>query len=85
MTSHVIIFLGVILAATATAGSTSGVINVSMISIALNPLNLPVEVVLVIFIAIDPIIDPFVTLLQVYTNAAATAVTVNRDSLPRRV
>ncbi|MDR1044362.1 MAG: dicarboxylate/amino acid:cation symporter [Candidatus Adiutrix sp.] len=85
ITSHVIIFLGVILAATATAGSTSGVINVSMISIALNPLNLPVEVVLVIFIAIDPLIDTFVTLLQVYVNAAATAVMVNRDSLPQRL
>jgi proton glutamate symport protein len=79
ITSYVIIFLGVILAATATAGSTSGVINISMLGIALSPLNLPIEVVMVIFIAIDPIIDPFVTLLQVYMNTAATTVVVDRD------
>jgi adenylate cyclase len=77
--SYVIIFLGIILAGTATAGA-SGIVTISVISIALGPLNLPVEAVLVIFMAIDSIIDPFRTLLLVYANIAVTAVVVNRDS-----
>jgi proton glutamate symport protein len=82
ITSYVIVFFGVILAATATAGSTSGIIDISMLGIALSPLNLPIEVVMVIFIAIEPIIDPFITLLQVYMNTAAASVIVNRDFSP---
>jgi proton glutamate symport protein len=65
------IFFGVILAGTATAGA-SGIVTLSLISIALSPLNLPVEAVLVIFMAIDPIIDPFRTFLLVYGNMTAT-------------
>jgi adenylate cyclase len=79
LVSYVIIFLGVVLAGTATAGA-SGIVTISVISIALSPLNLPVEAVLVIFMAIDAIIDPLRTLLLVYANMAATAVVVNRDS-----
>jgi adenylate cyclase len=79
LVSYVIIFLGIILAGTATAGA-SGIVTISVISIALSPLNLPVEAVLVIFMAIDTIIDPFRTLLLVYANIAATAIVVNRDS-----
>jgi proton glutamate symport protein len=65
------IFLGVIFAGTATAGA-SGFVTLSVISIVLSPLNLPVEAVLVIFMAIDPIIDPFRTFLLVYGNMSAT-------------
>jgi hypothetical protein len=65
------IFLGVIFAGTATAGA-SGIVTLSVISIVLSPLNLPVEAVLVIFMAIDPIIDPFRTFLLVYGNMGAT-------------
>jgi adenylate cyclase len=78
--SYVIILIGVILAGTATAGA-SGIVTISVIGIALSPLNLPVEAVLVIFMAIDPIIDPFRTLLLVYANIAATAVVADRGSL----
>ncbi|MDR1362451.1 MAG: cation:dicarboxylase symporter family transporter [Spirochaetaceae bacterium] len=81
-TSYIIIFLGTILAGTATAGA-SGIVTISVISIALGPLNLPVEAVLVIFMAIDPIIDPFRTLLLVYANIATTAVIVDRDTSPQ--
>jgi adenylate cyclase len=77
--SYVIIFIGIILAGTATAGA-SGIVTISVISIALSPLNLPAEAVLVIFMAIDTIIDPFRTLLLVYANIAATAVIAKRDS-----
>ncbi|MDR0409598.1 MAG: cation:dicarboxylase symporter family transporter [Spirochaetaceae bacterium] len=77
--SYAVIFLGTILAGTATAGA-SGIVTISVISIALGPLNLPVEAVLVIFMAIDPIIDPFRTLLLVYANIAATALVVEHGN-----
>jgi proton glutamate symport protein len=68
---YITVFLGVIFAGTATAGA-SGIVTLSVISIVLSPLNLPVEAVLVIFMAIDPIIDPFRTFLLVYGNISAT-------------
>jgi proton glutamate symport protein len=68
---YAMIFLGVIFAGTATAGA-SGIVTLSVISIVLSPLSLPVEAVLVIFMAIDPIIDPFRTFLLVYGNISAT-------------
>jgi proton glutamate symport protein len=66
------LFFGVLLAGTATAGA-SGIVTLSVISIALTSLSLPVEAILVIFMAIDPIIDPFRTFYLVYGNIAATA------------
>jgi proton glutamate symport protein len=68
---YITVFIGVIFAGTATAGA-SGIVTLSVISIVLAPLNLPVEAVLVIFMAIDPIIDPFRTFLLVYGNISAT-------------
>jgi proton glutamate symport protein len=75
---YIIIFLGVMFAGTATAGA-SGIVTLSVISIILGPLNLPVEAVLVIFMAIDPIIDPFRTFLIVYVNMAAASLIAKRD------
>jgi proton glutamate symport protein len=75
---YLMIFLGVIFAGIATAGAT-GIVVLSMISIVLRPLGLPVEAVLVIFIAIDPIVDPFVTFLNVYVNMAAASLIAKRD------
>jgi Na+/H+-dicarboxylate symporter len=73
------IFLGVIFAGTATAGA-SGIVTLSVISIVLSPLNLPVEAVLVIFMAIDPIIDPFRTFLLVYGNICATTLIAGKKA-----
>jgi hypothetical protein len=70
--------VGVIFAGTATAGA-SGIVTLSMLSIVLDPLHLPMEAVLVIFMAIDPIIDPFRTFLIVYVNMAATALIADRS------
>ena len=68
-----IIFIGAIFAGTATAGA-SGIVTLSMLGIVLEPLGLPMEAVLVIFITIDPIIDPFRTFLVLYVNMTATAI-----------
>jgi hypothetical protein len=75
---YMIIFLGVMFAGTATAGA-SGIVTLSVIGIILGPLSLPVEAVLVIFMAIDPIIDPFRTFLIVYINMAAASVIAKRE------
>ncbi|GMO29445.1 MAG: hypothetical protein Pg6A_17590 [Termitinemataceae bacterium] len=76
---YLIIFIGVIFGGTATAGAT-GIVTLSMISIVLNPLGLPVEAVLVIFMAIDTIVDPFRTFLIVYVNIAATSLIAKQDN-----
>lgn len=71
-----IVLLGSIFAGVATAGS-SGILTLSMISIVLTPLGLPVEAALIILIAVDTVIDPMRTLLIVYLNMAATALIVS--------
>ncbi len=50
-----------------------------MLDIVLNPLRLPLEAVLVLFIAIDPILDPFRTLGIVHTGIAATALVAKSE------
>jgi proton glutamate symport protein len=77
---YAMIFLGVIFAGTATAGA-SGIVTLSVISMVLSPLNLPVEAVLVIFMAIDPIIDPFRTFLLVYGNISATTLIAGKRKI----
>jgi proton glutamate symport protein len=75
---YLVILIGVIFAGTATAGA-SGIVTLSVLSIVVNPLNLPVEAILVIFMAIDPIIDPFRTFLIVFVNITATSFVARRD------
>jgi hypothetical protein len=69
---YALILLGVVFAGTATAGA-SGIVTLSLISIVLNPLGLPVEAILVILMAIDPIIDPGRTFLIVHCNIMSSA------------
>jgi len=68
---YIIIFFGVILAGTISAGAF-GIVSISLLGIVLEPLNLPLEAVLIIFIAIDPIIAPVRSFLSVYLNIAVT-------------
>ncbi len=66
-----ILFCGA-LAGMATSGAT-GAVTLAMMMIVLEPLQLPWEAVLALFIAIDPIVDPMRTLLIVYPSCAFTA------------
>ena len=68
-----IVIVASIFAGMATSG-VSGVLTLTMLGIVLDPLGLPLEAVLVLFIAIDPLIDPIRTLGIVHTAMAATAV-----------
>ncbi|MDR3013394.1 MAG: dicarboxylate/amino acid:cation symporter [Chitinispirillales bacterium] len=77
---YLVILIGVIFAGTATAGA-SGIVTLSMLSIVLDPLSLPMEAVLIIFMAIDPIIDPFRTFLNVHVNMAVTTLVAKHKPL----
>lgn len=79
---YVIILLGSVLAGFTTSGA-SGVVTLPMMTLILDPLGLPLGAVLVLFVAIDPLIDPFRSLIIVYGNCAATAlVSSNVSSTP---
>lgn len=71
--SIIIVIVGSIFAGMATAGVT-GILTLTMLGIVLEPLQLPLEAVLVLFVAIDPIMDPFRTLGIVHSGIAATSV-----------
>ncbi len=64
-----VVFFSSIFAGLATAGA-SGLVLLSMLSLVLAPLGLPVDAVLVLFIIIDPIIGPFRVLAIVHTACA---------------
>ncbi|MEM9264296.1 MAG: cation:dicarboxylase symporter family transporter [Cyanobacteria bacterium P01_F01_bin.13] len=74
-----IVVVGSIFAGMATAGVT-GILTLTMLGIVLEPLQLPLEAVLVLFVAIDPIMDPFRTLGIVHTGIAATAVIADKST-----
>lgn len=74
-----VVIIGSIFAGMATAGVT-GILTLTMLGIVLEPLQLPLEAVLVLFVAIDPIMDPFRTLGIVHTGIAATAVIADKST-----
>ncbi|MDR2193766.1 MAG: dicarboxylate/amino acid:cation symporter [Treponema sp.] len=78
---YIIILIGVIFAGTATAGA-SGIVTLSVISIVLDLLSLPVEAILVILMAIDAIIDPLRTFQLVYVNMAAATLIAKKNTQP---
>ena len=80
VSDFLIIIVGSVFAGTATAGA-SGMVTLSMIGIVLSPLGLPVEAVLVIFMAVDPIVDPWRTLLIVLGNITATMFVAEKQSV----
>lgn len=70
------------LAGIASSGAP-GIAALSMITIILVPLGLPVEVAIVLLVAIDPIVDPILTVVNVTAIAAATALLGRRRGLER--
>lgn len=79
--SFLLIIVGAILAGMATSGVT-GILTLTMLGLVLDPLKLPLDAVLVLFVAIDPLMDPFRTLSIVHTGMAATAVIADLKSAP---
>jgi len=73
-----IVLIGSILAGMATAGAT-GVLTLSMMLLVFEPLGLPFAAALVLFIAIDPLVDPLRTLMIVYPTCAAAALVSGQE------
>ena len=70
------IVLGAIMTSFASSG-TNGVIAISMISIIMDPLNLPIDSIIIILIAVDPIIEPLRTVTSLMMNAAVSCFVIN--------
>ncbi len=70
--SYLVIIIGSILAGMAASGAPS-IVSRSMICMVLAPLGIPTEAIIVILFAIDPIVDPIITLVSTYPNYAITA------------
>jgi len=73
MQTVIIIVTISVLAAMAASGAP-GIIARTMIAMVLTPLGIPSQAIVVMLIAIDPIIDPLTTLINVYPNCAAAAI-----------
>lgn len=67
------VFIGAILAALASSSAPS-IVALSMIAMILDPLGLPSGVAVILLVAIDPVVDPIVTALNVQSNCALTVV-----------
>jgi proton glutamate symport protein len=67
-----VILIGTVLAALASAGAP-GAATIGMLSLVFNPLGLPVDAAIALMLAVDPLIDPVLTLVNVHTNCACTA------------
>lgn len=77
------VLLGCILASLSSLGLV-GIATLSCIEVVCRPLGLPVEAVLLIFVAIDPLVNPLRALVNVYASMMVTAlVTDNHTPLPR--
>jgi Na+/H+-dicarboxylate symporter len=76
---YVLIFIGAALAGIAASGAP-GVAALSMIAIILQPLGLPVDVAVILLAAIDPIIDPVLTMVNVYANCAMTVLVAKKEA-----
>ena len=74
------VLFAAMLAGVATTGAP-GVAALSMISIILVPLGLPVEVAIILLVAIDPIVDPILTVVNVQGNAATTTLLAKRPAV----
>lgn len=75
-----VILVGAVLASLASA-SAPGVVGLSMIAIILDPLGLPTNIAIILLVAIDPIIDPIMTALNVYANCTM-ALVATKKTLP---
>lgn len=72
------IVFGAILASLAASGA-SGVIAITMLSIILDPLNLPIGSILVILVIVEPIMEPLRTVTSLVMNAAISCAVINKD------
>ncbi|HEY8036282.1 MAG TPA: dicarboxylate/amino acid:cation symporter [Methylobacter sp.] len=75
------VFVGAILAGLASSSAPS-MVALSMIAMILDPLGLPSSVAIILLIAIDPVVDPIVTVLNVQANCALAVTLSGADTTP---
>ncbi|HEY9879917.1 MAG TPA: dicarboxylate/amino acid:cation symporter [Leptolyngbyaceae cyanobacterium] len=80
ISQYFIVFIGAIFAGIGASGAP-GIAALSMITIILQPLKLPVDVALILLAAIDPIVDPLLTVVNVHANCATTVLVAQRENL----
>lgn len=73
-----IIVVGAILAGL--AATSTGIVNLGLLSLILDPLGLPLGVVIILFIAIDPLIDPLRSLCTMILDCAVVTFSIKPDS-----
>jgi len=74
-----IALIGAVIAAIAGAGSP-GMVSISMISLVAAPLHLPFSAGVILLMAVNPVIDPAVTVASVHANCAATVFIVGNNT-----
>lgn len=75
-----IIFVGSMLAGLASS-STPSIVGLSMIAMILDPLGLPSGVAIILLVAIDPVIDPIITALNVQANCTLAVIMSDTDDI----
>lgn len=73
-----VVFIGSILAGLASS-STPSVVGLTMIAMILDPLGLPSGVAIILLVAIDPVIDPIITALNVHANCTLGVIVSSSD------
>jgi Na+/H+-dicarboxylate symporter len=68
-----LVMVGGILVACAMTGAP-GIVSMTLLAVLLSPFGVPVEVAIVLLIALEPVLAPPLTLLNVYGNIAAAAI-----------
>ena len=77
----IILFLSVM--SGVAASSAPGMASLSMIALVLNPLGLPSVVGIILLAAMNPVIDPLLTLVNLYGNCATASLVADKESGPR--
>jgi proton glutamate symport protein len=75
---YVFIIAGSVIVSFAATG-VSGIIAIGMVSMVLDPLNLPIDSMLALLIIIDPVVDPFRTATSLIMNAALSCLVINKN------
>lgn len=74
----IILIVGSILAGMATAGA-AGIATLAMMALLLEPLGLPLDAVIVLFVVVDPITAPFRSLTNILVACAVTSLIAQSD------
>lgn len=75
----IMVLVGAILAGLASSSAPS-MVALSMIAMILDPLGLPSSVAIILLIAIDPVVDPIITVLNVQANCALAVTLSETDA-----